>query len=158
MASTSATGPAAGTFPASFASCAARDFRTAGAGHDDVVERRRTVAGAALRSLEGHARYPASVDADRRQDPADANTLAQPFLARGAVCDRARPDHLAHSLSRARVPDRLRLHRSYAPGANQRWKFAAAAARSDARRAVLRGIVRGHGRARARGSHHDDAL
>src|SRR5438874_1103690 len=130
MASTSATGPAAGTFPASSASCAARDFRTAGAGHDDVVERRGTMAGAALRSLEGHARYPASVDADRRQDPADADALAQPFLARGAVCDGARPHDLGDSLSRARVPDRLRLHRPRAPGANQRRRIAAAVARS----------------------------
>ena len=37
----------------------------------------------------------ATVDADRRQDPAGAHAVAQSFLARDALCDGARPDHIA---------------------------------------------------------------
>ena len=38
--------------------------------------------------MERDARDPASLDPDRRQDPADADPLAQPRLAGAALCDR----------------------------------------------------------------------
>ena len=45
--------------------------------------------------MEEHLRHPAPLDADRRQGPDGPNALAQSFLARDALCDRARPDHLS---------------------------------------------------------------
>jgi Family of unknown function (DUF5996) len=56
------------------------------------------LAGIALRRLEGHLCHAASLDADRWQDPLGSDTLAQSFLARGALCDAARADHVADPL------------------------------------------------------------
>src|SRR5690349_6948883 len=67
-----------------------------------------------IRALEGHLRYVASLDAGGREDPPRAIALAQSFLARPALCDRARADDLVHPVSRARVRHRLRLRRSRA--------------------------------------------
>ena len=61
-----------------------------------------------------HLRDPAPVDADRRQDPARADAVAQSFLACPAVRHRARADHVADSVRRANLRDRVRFHRSRA--------------------------------------------
>src|SRR5437667_387225 len=124
---------------------------SSGNGHEQLAR-------VALCGLERHARHAASVDADRRQDTADADAVAEPFLARGAVRDRAWPDDLAHALSRTRVPDRFRLHRSRAVGADERWRFAPTPARADAGRPIPYRAVRGDDRARARRADHDDAV
>ena len=67
---------------------ARRGERGRGERHDHAVV---PLARTALCGVEGHLRDAATVDADRRQDPARAHALAQPFLARDAVRDRARP-------------------------------------------------------------------
>ena len=71
-------------------------------------------------SVEADLRDVASVDPDRRQDTPDARTVAQPLLARPALCDRTRPDHLADAHRKPGVPDRFRLHRPPALGEHQR--------------------------------------
>ena len=53
------------------------------------------LAGIAARGVARHLCDAASVDPDRRQDPARALALAQPFLACRALRHRARPDDLA---------------------------------------------------------------
>src|SRR5580704_2709385 len=50
-----------------------------------------------------HVQYFASVDPDGGKDTAGADTVGQPLLACGAVCDRARLDHLADTLRCRRV-------------------------------------------------------
>src|ERR1019366_2227487 len=87
----------------------------------DDSSQRATLARAALCGLEGHARHAALVDANGRQGQAGADAVAEPFLARGAVRHRARPDHLANPLWRCRAPDRFRLHRPRVVGAGERW-------------------------------------
>ena len=86
----------------------------------------------------GHPRHAASVDAGGRQDPPRAHALAQSFLARRALCHRARADHLADPGRRAHVPDRFRLHRPRAVGANERRPFPPAHARADGGGGILR--------------------
>jgi hypothetical protein len=58
-------------------------------GESDAINRRRSAAGVTLGGLEGHLRDAASLDVDRRQDMPVARAVAQPFLAYGAVLDRA---------------------------------------------------------------------
>ena len=97
------------------------------------------------RRLARHLRDAASVDPDRRQDPAGALALAESFLARRALCHRARPDHLADPRRHQDLPDRLRLHRSRLADFDQRRRAAAVCAGRAIGRELLRGC---HGRAR----------
>src|SRR5689334_16329365 len=52
-------------------------------------------AGAFIRGMEGHLRYLAPLDADRRQDPPRQGADDEPLVAGAAVCDLPRPHHLA---------------------------------------------------------------
>ena len=70
--------------------------------------------------MEGHLRHAAALDPDRRQDPAGPDPVAQPFLARRALCHAARADHVAHSLWRSQLPARVRLSRPCAARLDQR--------------------------------------
>ena len=48
--------------------------------------------------LEGYLCHAASLDADCWQDPLGSDAVAQSYLARGALCDATRADHLANPL------------------------------------------------------------
>ena len=72
----------------------------------------------AICGVERHMRYAAFVDADRRQNTARADALAEPLMARGVVRYSSWPDDLSNSLSRTRISDRLRFCRSRAVGTN----------------------------------------
>ena len=56
------------------------------------------VAGTTPLGLEGYLCHAASLDADCWQDPLGSDAVAQSFLARGALCDVTRTDHLANPL------------------------------------------------------------
>src|SRR5256885_11924041 len=56
-----------------------------------------SLAGTELRGLERHLRDLAHVVPDRRQGPARANALDEPFLARHPLRHCARPDDFADS-------------------------------------------------------------
>ena len=73
-------------------------------------------------SLEGYLRHAAALDADRRQDTARADPVAQPLLACRSLCNAARPDHVGNSLWRSQLPARLRLSRPRAADFDQRWR------------------------------------
>src|SRR5262245_3734279 len=73
---------------------------------DERVPHRGGMAESAARSMEGYLRDAASLVADRREDSADAQSVAQPLVARDALRDRARPDDFSDVGRRAHVPDR----------------------------------------------------
>ena len=54
------------------------------------------------------------------KDPARARAPHQPLVGRRPLRDGARSDHLAHSVRRRRVRDRVRLHRPYAHDRGER--------------------------------------
>ena len=72
---------------------------------------------------------------------ARADAVAQPFLACRALRDGARPHHVADSLWRPRIRDRIRLRRPRAFGADERGERSPPAARADAGRAILLGLM-----------------
>src|ERR1700726_2461042 len=84
--------------------------RLQGVGQDAARYRSGIMAGPAVSGLAGDLHDASSVDADRRQDPAVADTLAQSFMAGHALRDRTRPDHFTHAVWRKDVPNRLRFH------------------------------------------------
>src|SRR5216683_3069782 len=47
--------------------------------------------------MAGYARHPAAMDANRRQDPPDADALAESQLARAALRQLQGTHHVAHS-------------------------------------------------------------
>src|SRR3984957_3255969 len=69
------------------------------------------MAGVGVRRIAGNARHAASVDADHRQDPADADTLAESQLARAALRHLERADHIAYSLWIPLLRHSIRFHR-----------------------------------------------
>ncbi len=52
------------------------------------------------RSLDRYPRDAASLDANRRQDTARPDAMAQSFLACAPLCHSARAQHVVHSLRR----------------------------------------------------------
>src|SRR5215831_9269227 len=62
------------------------------------------------RRMAGHARHAPPVDADRRQDPAEANTAYQSLVERAALCYGPRSDDFAHALPGSHLRNLLRLH------------------------------------------------
>ena len=124
-------------------------------GHDAAPGK---MARASRRGLEGHARHAASVDAACRQNTPRADAVAQSFVARHAVRDRARPDDLAYPSRGRPVPDRFRPRRSRVVDTHQRRAFPPSHACAEAGRRVLRRAVCGAGRARARHPHQHDAV
>src|SRR6266481_7759681 len=72
----------------------------------------RPLAAIADRPVARHLRNAAPLYPDCRQDPAQAFTLAEPFLACDALCYGARTFDLADSGRRAHLSDRLRFHRA----------------------------------------------
>src|SRR5690606_1303430 len=62
---------------------------------DPARSPRRPLAGPPARGVGGHARHPAPLDPDRRQGASRSRAQGQPLLARPAVRERARADHLA---------------------------------------------------------------
>ena len=122
----------------------------AGRPHDPSIVV-RGVAEPSLRGVEGHVRDAAHVDAGRGQDPYGRDALGQPFLARDALRDGARPHDVADSARRADLPDRLRLHRP--PARRSRRATAPCAPLPLAAALGRRLLPRGDGRAaRARAS------
>lgn len=53
---------------------------------------------ASLSAMGGYLRHASPVDPDPRQNPPFAHALAESLLACHALCDGARPDHIAHPL------------------------------------------------------------
>ncbi len=67
------------------------------------------MAGIALCGVEGHERHAAALDADRRQDAADAHAVAQSRVARHAARDGPRSRDAAHQHRGAGLPGRVRF-------------------------------------------------
>src|SRR5262245_63369508 len=70
------------------------------------------LAGAAARGLGAYPRHAPYVDPGRRQSAAGVQPVHEPLVASTALRDRARPDHLAHSLQGRNVRNRIRFHRA----------------------------------------------
>src|SRR6185503_3930195 len=68
-------------------------------GGSDAVQD-RNLAGTAICSLEGHLRHAPALDADRRQNTARADPVAQSLLARRSLRNPAWADHVGDSLWR----------------------------------------------------------
>src|SRR5262245_12096607 len=65
----------------------------------------RALARIALCRVEGYPRYFASVDSGRRQNSPHTDTMAQPLVARRALCDGTWADDFADPLARRRFPN-----------------------------------------------------
>src|SRR5262245_37339796 len=63
----------------------------------------RALARAALCRVEGYARHAAFVDASGWQGAVDAHAMAQPLMACGALCNRARADHVSNPVARRKI-------------------------------------------------------
>ena len=70
--------------------------------------------------VERNLHNSATLDADRRKNPARSHASHQPLLGSYALPHRARPHHLAHALRQPHSADRLRFCRPHAGGGDIR--------------------------------------
>ncbi len=97
------------------------------------------MAGIADRRLARDLRNAAPLHPDHRQDSSGAHAMAEPFLARHALCHRARADHLADTRRHSQLSDRPRLHRSSLADFDQRRRNAPVCADWEIRCGFLHG-------------------
>src|SRR6202049_1264604 len=128
-------------------------------GRLDICEQSGSLARAALRRVEGHARYAAHEAAGRRQGPACADSVRTAMGQCAALPDRSRTDHDAHGVRRGLdLPARRRPHRPPRRDQDCSGRDPARAPDGPAGRGLLRGIHVKPWSARHRGKLSADPL